>query len=521
MATDTAQARYDTLALSRSQRLRTAIDCSSLTIPSLIPESDQNSKHGEEPYNRLNSLYQGAGARGCSSLSAKLLLALYPPSQPFFRLVIDRGEMAKYVERSGKDEQGVITETDIGLASIERQVLAKLDRLQTRPVLFEAIKHLVVGGNALLYVGKDNLRMWGLRSYVVDRDPEGNVSEIVIKESVSAKFLPVPPRQDDEEEEVHDVYTHVLFDQRANKVEWHQEYDGTRIPNSTGFSQLDNCPYMCLRMGKIAGESYGRSITEEVLGDLQSLESLSKAIVEASLIMSRAVFLVNPNGVTRVDALSRAENGAVVAGNAADVEPLVVGKSQDLSVALQTMQVLEKRINFTYLTNESVQRDAERVSATEIKLLAEQLEAGLAGVYSMLSQDLQLPLIKRVLFLMEEEAKFPPLPVDLVNPQITTGLEAIGRGNDKQRLAEFLQITSATIGPEQMLSLINPTELVRRFAASDGIEVAGLIKTEEELAAEQNQQQQLQLQQEIASQSINARARNAGQPGQEAPPTAA
>ena len=72
-----------------------------------------------------------------------------------------------------------------------------------------------------------------------------------------------------------------------------------------------------------------------------------------------------------------------------------------------------------------------------------------------------------------------------------------------------------------MLSLINPTELVRRFAASDGIEVAGLIKTEEELTAEQNQQQQLQLQQEIASQSINARARNAGQPGQAAPPTAA
>ena len=64
---------------------------------------------------------------------------------------------------------------------------------------------------------------------------------------------------------------------------------------------------------KNAGESYGRSLCEEVLGDLNSLESLSKAIVEGSLISAKAMFLVNPNGVTRADTLARAENGAIVA----------------------------------------------------------------------------------------------------------------------------------------------------------------------------------------------------------------
>ena len=59
--------------------------------------------------------------------------------------------------------------------------------------------------------------------------------------------------------------------------------------------------------------------------------------------------------------------------------------------------------------NESVQRDAERVTAEEIRLMAEQLESGLAGVYSMLSQELQLPLIKRVLFLMEQAGEIPPI----------------------------------------------------------------------------------------------------------------
>ena len=522
--TDTAQARYDDLSLHRSIFLRRAIDCSSLTIPALIPESDQNYATGSEVYSRLNSLYQGAGARGVSSLSAKLLLALYPPSQPFFRLVIDKGEMDKYMEQAGGSEESVMSEVDIAMSSIERQILSYLDKLMVRPALFEAVKHLLVGGNALLYIGADNVRMYGLRSYVVDRDPEGNLAEIVIKESVSPKFLPVSVSTDDGDEKIHHVYTHVQFDRQNDRVEWHQEFEGNAIPGSAGFSRIDTCPYLCLRLQKVHGESFGRSLVEDVIGDLNSLEQLSKAIVEASAIMAKALFLVNPNGVTRADVLSRAENGAIVAGNAADVEPLVVGKAQDMSVALQTVQLLEKRINFTFLTNEAVQRDAERVSATEVKLLAEQLEAGLAGVYSMLSQELQLPLIRRVLFLMEQEGKLPPIPVDLVNPQITTGLEAIGRGNDKQRLTNFLQVTTAALGPEQMLPLINPSELIRRFAAAEGIDIAGLVRSEEELQAQQSQQQQVQLEQELAANAINAGATQAPPPqpgpGPQVPPGA-
>ena len=49
-----------------------------------------------------------------------------------------------------------------------------------------------------------------------------------------------------------------------------------------------------------------------------------------------------------------------------------------------------------------------------------------------------------------------------------------------------------------MLSLINPSELIRRFAASDGIDIAGLVKSEEELQAQQSQQQRVALEQQLA-----------------------
>ena len=524
----TAQQRWDNLETFRSIYLRRAIDCSSLTIPSLIPESDQYNGWTGEQYNATPSLYQGAGASGVNSLSAKLLLSLYPPAAPFFRLTMDAARVRQYVEREGGDEAAITTQLDQVLSKMERQMMRRLDQLQARPALFEAIKHLVVGGNALMYIGKDAIKMYGLRSYCVDRDPEGNVNEIVLKEQVSSKFLPAgygpgeketTGLEDDESDQPKDVYTHVEFDYSNDRVEWYQECHGKKLSNSSGFSRIDNNPWLALRLHSIAGESYGRSMCEEVLGDLQSLESLTQAIVEGSLIAAKAIGLVNPNGMTRADVLSRASNGSIVAGNAADVEFVQVAKNNDFSTALQTMQILERRIQVTFLSNEAVQRNAERVTAAEIRLMAESLEAGLGGVFSLLSAEMQLPLINRMMYLMTEAGEFPPIPAGMVQPVVSTGLEAIGRGNDKARLTEFLQTIAAALGPDQFTSFINPSELIRRFAAADGIDTAGLVKTEEELQAEQAQSEQAMLAQQLTQGAIQNGAATTPQPTNGISPT--
>ena len=163
-----------------------------------------------------------------------------------------------------------------------------------------------------------------------------------------------------------------------------------------------------------------------MIGDLQSLEQLTRAIVEGSLISAKTLYLVNPNGVTRADVLAKAENGAIVSGNIADVEALQTQKAQDYSVALQAIQIIERRLQLTFMSTEALQRDAERVTAAEIKEMAEQLEATLGGIYSLMSQELQLPIIMRVMKVMERNGDLPALPDNLVQPQITTGLDAIG-----------------------------------------------------------------------------------------------
>ena len=67
-------------------------------------------------------------------------------------------------------------------------------------------------------------------------------------------------------------------------------------------------------------------------------------------------------------------------------------KFNDFRVAQESAQKIEERLAAAFLLNSSVQRDAERVTAEEVRFMAQELESTLGGVYSVLSQEFQLPL---------------------------------------------------------------------------------------------------------------------------------
>lgn len=491
----TAEGRWRALDGEAGQYLQRAIDCSSLTIPSLIPESSRNDSAPHEDV--LESLYQGVGGQGVKGLASKLLLTLLPPGEPFFRFTIDEGILNRVMEERGGDPVQFKQGVDNKLSNLERQVLQRLDKMRARPVLYEALKHLIVGGNALLYVGATGIQAYSLRSYRIWRDPEGNPMEIVIRQQVAPSILPGGQDSSDETKS-EDLYTHIVYNYKRDRVTWYQENQGKRVPRTAGFSSIAASPWIPLRLIRIAGESYGRGLVEEVLGDLSSLNELTRALVEGNLQAARTVWLVNPNGMTRMDALAQAENGDCVSGLPDDVAPLRTEKNADFSAALQMANVIERRLQFAFLMNETVQRNAERVTAEEIRVMAQSLDEGMGGYYSMLSDELQLPLIRRVSFLMQEEGLMEQLPGGLIEPQITTGVDAIGRANEKTRLQTFLVTVAQAMGPELLAMFINPEELIRRFAASDGIETAGLVKTREDIQREQAEQQRAQVASQVA-----------------------
>jgi hypothetical protein len=247
------------------------------------------------------------------------------------------------------------------------------------------------------------------------------------------------------------------------------------------------------------GCSYGPGYVESAcIADLNTAEALNQAIAEGSLISAQVRHLVKPSGVTSAKALAEAPNGAFLPGNPDDVFTVQTQKSGDLQVAMMGLQRVEARLSQAFMLADV--RDSERTTAEEVRLQAQQLENALGSIWSILTVELMSPYVMRKLELFMRQGGMKAMPENLIKPVVSVGLAAVGRGNDLEKTARFMQILQQTIGPEGIATYVNPSELIKRLASSMGMDVLGLVKTEEELAAEQQQQQEMMLaQQAMAS----------------------
>lgn len=475
--------RYLQLEGKRDPFLRRAREAAKLTIPALLP-SDNHSGGSVLP-----TPFQGLGARGVNNLASKLLLALLPPNSAFFRLTIDDFTLEQMTQR-----EGMRAEVEEALGKIERACTSEIETTAVRVTAGEVLKHLLVTGNALMYVPtQGNVKMFRLDRYVVSRDPMGNVLEIIVKESISPKLLPAEMGITDEGNDLNpdrtvDIFTHIHLSPDGKKWVVYQEVKEQVVPGSEGDYPLDKTPWIPLRFTKIDGEDYGRGYVEEYYGDLRSLEALTQAIVEGSAASAKVLFLVNPNGVTQQKTLTEAPNGAVRAGSAEDVSVLQVEKFADFRVAFETIEAISSRLSYAFLLNSAVQRTGERVTAEEIRYMANELEAAMGGVYSILSLEFQLPLVRTIMHRLEKQRRIPSLPKGTVRPAITTGLEALGRGNDLNKLDLFLQGAAQALGPEVLMQRLNVGDYLTRRATALGIDAKGLILSDEEFQAKQEEE---------------------------------
>ena len=494
-----ARERYSQLTSGRSQFLDTAVNCSELTLPYLI-ERDTSSKPNHK---KLITPWQSCGSKAVVTLAAKLMLALLPPQTTFFKLQVRDDKLGEEIPAE------IRSELDLSFSKMERMVMDYIAASSDRVVVHQALKHLIVGGNALVFMGKDGLKNFPLNRYVVNRDGNGNVLEIVTKEIISRKVLGIElPKPDpltvvdqsvgSNNDDV-EVYTYVRLDEKSGRWIWHQEAMDKIIPNSRSTAPKKASPWLVLRFNTVDGEDYGRGRVEEFLGDLKSLEGLSQALVEGSAAAAKVVFLVSPSSTTKPATLAKAGNGAIVQGRPEDVAVVQVGKTADFSTAAQMAQTLDKRISDAFLVLNV--RQSERTTAEEVRLTQLELEQQLGGLFSLLTIEFLVPYLNRTLLILQRSKEIPNIPKDLVRPQIVAGVNALGRGQDRESLTAFITTIAQTLGPEALMSFINPSEAIKRLAAAQGIDVLNLVKTEQQLQQEQQQAQQAAAQQSLIDQA--------------------
>ena len=509
----TLASEYKNMEQDREPYLTKAKEAARYTIPSLLKDKHNGSQ--VQTYEQPN---QSIGADGVNNLAAKVTLAMLPPNQPFFKFHIDAADLKKIATEAGQNPDTFETEVNRGLAMTEQLLVDFNEKNGDRICLGEAMKHLYIAGNVfLVHVPKLGLKYYPLNRYVVRRDYCGNVLKAITTETIGFYALPkeiqgavleqLKIKEKTEEVkklEEKELTLYTCYRRRDKHWITYQEVEGIEIPRSEGKYPEEACPFMALRYTRIDGESYGRGLIEEYIGDISYLDVLSKSIKEASLAAAKCIALVNPAGQTNIKQLAKTKNGGFCAGKADDVTMLQANKYYDLKTAKEEKDGLERRLNRIFIMKAAIQRDAERVTAEEIREMARDLEEALGNHYSIMSKEFQLAYIRIGFFHLRKEKKnqLPDLIKDKsVKLTVTTGLEALGRGSDLNKLTTFAQIMQQFAPMAQLGMKLDV--VAGRVANSLNLDITGVMATQEELAAQQQAQSNNSMMEKVMPNLVN------------------
>ena len=493
--------QYESLERLRDSLEGTWEDCAQLTLPYIFPpESMDESEELPTPFNSV-------GPSAVNALASKLLTALIPPTGPFFRFL-------PYDEVTKDLDEEQLTVLDKELSDLEQQLVEEINVQSLRVPLYEAMKLLIVTGNALMYkVPKKGLKIFSPEQYVVKRDFIGNLNELIIKEKMNYVSLPdkVKKQLEDEIEEDNilgleedetkinlkpvELYTRITRTSENKFLVW-QEIKGVILDGTIKNYSKEFLPYVPLRWSTLNNEDYGRGLVEQYLGDLRSLEGLTQTIVEGSGIAAQFIFGLRPGSTLQVEDLNNAQNGEFVLGDLErEVSVLQVNKGPDLQVPFSMMQELQQRLSQAFLMLQGNIRDSERTTAVEVRATISELESTLGGVYSVLATELQQPLIRLIL------QEMAPSVLKVSEISITTGISAISRERDFQNLNTMVQVITQ-FGPELSMKYLKMGAYFEQIATALGMDARTIVKSDEEIAQEEQQQmqQQMAMQQQMQQQ---------------------
>ena len=455
----TAKGRFDELNSDRGSVLDRAELCATLTVPYLFMEESATSQDD------LNREYvSGYGAKLVNHLVGKFALSILPPSQPFYRLSATQEAME---EVSGGNPEAKF-QIDKVLAEKEEGILRYINKSRFRASLYPSLRTAMVTGDSLVEKLKDDtFRVFNLRDYVIKRDSAGNILDLVIQETLDYDAVPEDIRSSIDEkkkEDPVDLYTRVYLEEGVYKR--YQEIEEVTVSGSESDLKKFSDVYISVRWNKVDGEDYGRGFVEEQLGTLIALNKQLKVVNESAVVASKTVFTVNPNGFTKYKDFVEASNGDAIIGQETDIGTIKSGKNYDMQTTLSLIQDYKKELAEAFLMGSASIRDAERVTAHEVQLVASELEASFGGIYTAISEDIQLPLVENAMSSLNIEGG------DDVDVIITAGVEALGRNVELSKvnnLINELGLLANLVGAEAVAKDINVPAFLSSMVSNSGV----------------------------------------------------
>lgn len=497
--------RWQSLDAKKTSLYRRCEDYALWTLPYVFPELGIADRE-------LNGAPDSTGARAVNNLANKIVMTLFPPYGPFFRLNVANdviAELSEAAQSGDQDAKQILDSLDKILASSEKDAMRLVDYNSFRTEATMAVKSLIITGNSLMYhPANAKAQTYGLRDYCVVRDISGNVIELMTQDKKA--FSTFSPAMQESIKKASSgkkyvdntdvvLYTHFCYE-TDGKFHMQQAVDEFHLHDSSAVYTKEEFPYLVLTWNLVRGENYGRGLVEDYSGAFHALYVLNDSLIVMTGIAADIKFLVDPSSVIDVNEFNKSDSGSYHSGKEGDITTPQLNKQFDMQFVENAVLRFQQQIGQAFLMNSSVTRNAERVTAEEIRYVAQELEISHGGIYSRFADEWQLKLA--ILLLRRLNVKIGK--DRSIYPQIITGLDSLSRAGDLDNLRMFvmdMQLLNEV--PEEIRMVIDPLKFAEYIGIRRGVDYEKFTKTREQLqqdaqAQMQAQQAQMQMQTEAA-----------------------
>uniref|UniRef100_A0AAU6W0G2 Head-tail connector protein n=4 Tax=unclassified bacterial viruses TaxID=12333 RepID=A0AAU6W0G2_9VIRU len=437
--------------------------------------------------------YQEVGALLVNNLAPKLAAMLFPSSRPFYKIDAS-DDLIATAQAKG------MTKIDLTshFANLEQKSCQRIFLNASYAQLIQLLRHLIVTGNGLLYRNSKAGKFvtYGLQSYATRRDGQGTLLDTVVREYTHIEALEPTVQQalrmanrsryqrPDDCPPV-ELYTRIQRKQGVSgKVYYEVTQEADEVPvGTTGLYPENLCPWQVVAWSLIAGENYGRGLVEDFGGGFAKLSDGSHAAALYGIELMKVVNLVAPGMGADIDELANAESGEYVQGAPGAVSAYENGDATKLQVMRAELEAVITNLSRAFMYKGNT-REAERVTAFEIKQDALEADNVLGGAYSTLAAGLQVPLAHICLTEVNSDM-LEGIVTNTVELNIIAGIPALGRATDVQNLIMAAQDAIAIIpGLIQVDKRIDGGKILDMIMAGSSVDTGMLFKSDEQLASE-------------------------------------
>lgn len=506
------QGQYDVDIGPREAILEQARLSAALTKPWILPPVGQSKDE------RLPQTFQSLAARGITNLEGRILLAMFPPTNLWFELALspeieyDPSLTAEDIQRA-KDAlfiEELKIQATLEAANLEPDNRIRGSGFRSRKRM--AISQILITGDTLEQLTDDyRIKVYRRDMYVTRRNSDGDVIYHIVKETLDPLGLPTDLmvktglsigelRAKDPWERMVDMYTMVQWQPETKTWIIEQEINGKVVVRS----EEKISPFFSTPFDLAPNENYGRGFIEQNLGDIRTLNELEEKVLDFAAIASKILVATDyASNVRKKDLLK--PTGSIIkarvsGGLIQDIGVLRVDKLNDFQVVNLSIVRKEKSLGKSMLLESELQPSGDRVTATQIQRIALEVDGALGGVYTAISDDQQIPLLRRAIWQMKRDNIIRDLPPQAVEMRVVTGLAALGREINVNRILRFADIVSRL--PEAARRL-DQAILMDVIARNLSIDERGLIKNDAQVAAEAQAAMQMQAQQQATQTAID------------------